>query len=773
MEEQPPDKVPPDPTSNKIMIRESFPPLSSGVNLKSSGFLGRTEVHKFDKYLQIDFGSTNRRHINPYQIKKELEDETGEEILELTGNGKTKMTIKTRSAHQTKLCLKIETLVNKACSITRHPFFNCTKGLIRLRQFDMDDMQEFKEHLSKQYDIENIEKASFLKSKDGSIPYLITFNQEAVPYSVYIPGEISDSVVSPFGTSPMLCKKCFTYGHTLKNCKNEAFRCKKCSELGHKFEECNSQETKCHHCPAEHPTGHRDCPKYQEEKKILDIIQKEKVTTQRAKQILNEKPTPRMIGNSNTPPFPSLFDVSMPKGTKRTTSPWFVEKIIQQHTGKLPRRCRGKPGHDDTYVIEVGSEEEAKKMSTLRKIGEHEVDVQVNNSFGIRKGLIYIQGYDLLDFDSYKAGLIKQQGIATVENAYWIKSRNNNTQALILGFQKDMPEYLDIPGEAMRTKVLEYKKLPNLCKKCLEYGHSKKICREINQKCNNCTSTQHYEETCQDEPKCEHCTQNHRSGSRTCQRYKVEQEVLAIQAKSRVSRVQAFVIYNSEHPNAMTTNYAAVTATSIPHVSTLAHASVISMNTSNEKKTKATTAEPIMLQTRAQVNQIEQIPISSQEMSNSKQARTASSKHIIPTETPPSAFSTGLSFFGGLPVSGRQHKETNQKPRTSCLVDYPEDPLDEESSILSNIQPSSSNSTKRKLTSPELDKESKKHQKDNNKDKERSKDEKKNKERDKPRDFENRNQSYKETSNRHERSFNERKDSKNHKKHSKGHRRSR
>ena len=117
------------------------------------------------------------------------------------------------------------------------------------------------------------------------------------------------------------------------------FRCKKCSVLGHRENECGSTETKCHHCSAEHFAGHRDCPKYQEEQKIIEVMQREKVTLQRARQMINEKPVTRTASSRQSAPFPTLFDVTMPKGTKRKTSPWFVEKAIKSHW-KTPKEMQ-------------------------------------------------------------------------------------------------------------------------------------------------------------------------------------------------------------------------------------------------------------------------------------------------------------------------------------------------------------------------------------------------------------------------------------------------
>ena len=555
-----PEALPPDPPDKRIKNRSDFPPLNTNASARGGGFTAVRPSAKFIKYLEIDFVGTDRRQVNPFKVFDDIIDITGEKPRELSGSSRTKLTLQTRSAEQTEKSLKTTSLAGKTCQIRPHPYFNSSKGLIRLKQCELTDMEDFRNHLSDQYDVEAVERANFIKTRNEETAYIITFSEEILPYSIYIPGEVADTVVAPFGSRPMICRNCYEYGHTAKHCKKSESRCRRCAAVGHREDDCSADAAKCHHCDDNHVTGFHSCPKQKEQQQVLDIVRKEKVTHQRARQKLNEKPITRTITGPSAPPFPTLFDVKLPTGTKRKINPWLVQKCIQQHTGKTPRNCRGKAGEEDTFVVEVGSADESRLMSTLIKIGQHEVVVQVNRTYDIRKGLIYVQGYDLLDFEGYEKGLKKHYNLTRVEHAHWIKTRNNLSQAIIVSFQGELPSYLDIPGESARTPVQEYKQLPNLCKKCLDYGHSQRVCRESTQKCVNCSSEEHTYPPCELEPICCHCTQLHRTGDKNCQRYKVEQEVLNIQARSRVSRNQAYVIYNREHPSATTTNYAAAAA---------------------------------------------------------------------------------------------------------------------------------------------------------------------------------------------------------------------
>ena len=378
---------------------------------------------KFTRYLEIDFGSVNRGEFNPYRIMKEIKEITGQKPKELTGSSKTKITLQTRTAEQTLKCLEISSLAGKICKITPHWKFNTSKGLIFLKQFEIEDTEEFKINLREQYDVINVERASFIRTKQGITPYIITFKQETTPYTLFIPGETSDTVVNQFIPRPMMCAKCLEYGHTQKRCKKIEHRCKICADTGHSDSDCTSETTKCHHCLEDHKAGSKDCVRQIQEQKILDSVESEKVTFQRARQILTERPVIRSATES-PPTFPTLFYIKFPSGTKRKMNPWLVEKTVMHHTGKMPRKCLGKPNEEDTFVVEVGSEHESRSMSTITKIGAHDVEILVNDTCNLQKGLIFVEGYDLTDFDGYREELMKQHNLRNVEQAHWIKTRN-------------------------------------------------------------------------------------------------------------------------------------------------------------------------------------------------------------------------------------------------------------------------------------------------------------------------------------------------------------
>ena len=547
--------APPDPGGGSSS-RDPFPNLPKPSHLydPSNQLNGLSDNH-FTRYLQIDFENTERRTVDPFLVQNEIKKLTGNKPDELTGSGKSRLTLKTISEEQTEVCLKITELAGKKCRVVPHPKFNSCNGLIYTRDYNYR-AEDLEKELKDQYGVREVQKASFIRTREGVTPFILSFDREATPYTISIPGERSDCVVNPFRSKPMMCKNCLVYGHTQKRCKKENPRCKKCAEEGHESKDCNVQEEKCFHCQQSHPAGSKNCPTQIKEEEILKCVETDKVTFQRARQLYENRPIHRSV-STKTPIVQRKFDIEWPRGTKRNTNPWETKRAIKEKIGKEPCSIRSKANNEDIITVEVSTHGEATKLSELTRIGEHNVKVTASDIQNLPKGIVFIEGFDMIESENYLKELKNQYSLVKAEEATWIRSKN---PALLLTFSRELPEYLNIPGESKLTVVLENKRKPNMCGKCLTYGHPKRVCRE-QERCQNCTSTDHSSSQCRQNSKCIHCGLNHKSGSKNCQAYKIEEEIVAIQEKSAVSRSQASIIYNQQHPQIRTMNYAATTAT--------------------------------------------------------------------------------------------------------------------------------------------------------------------------------------------------------------------
>ena len=209
--------------------------------------------------------------------------------------------------------------------------------------------------------------AKFIKTSVGTTAYLMTFNREQPPYSIYVPGEPADPVVRDFKWKPMMCRNCLTYGHSTGKCKKPAPVCQKCAEEGHNRNTCQSETIKCKHCREEnsHMTGAKECPVPMKEQKITDIVQKEKVSFQRARHIVEHVPSTRPPKPANQI-FPRRLEIKLLDGhTVRRTLPWTLEKSIVDHLGKKPVYLRRKTNEESTLIVEIATKDDAINMRRL------------------------------------------------------------------------------------------------------------------------------------------------------------------------------------------------------------------------------------------------------------------------------------------------------------------------------------------------------------------------------------------------------------------------
>ena len=234
-------------------------------------------------------------------------------------------------------------------------------------------------------------------------------------------------------------------------------------------------------------------------------------------------------------------------------------KWMRMTKGKWHHSCRRstiRTSSKTTFTVEVASKEQSTAMQEVKDINGISVKVGVNTALNVNKGVLYIYGYNMVDFEAFKAGLAEQYGLSSVVEAAWIKPRRgNNAKPVWLTFPIGLPQHLNIPGEMMMTKVLEYKRRQLMCKRCLIYGHGKNQC-EKEYRCGKCETNRHMKQECSGaEVKCFHCKEGHEAGSGWCMKYRYQQEIIAMQVRERVSMNQARTILDRWNPNFRNVTY--------------------------------------------------------------------------------------------------------------------------------------------------------------------------------------------------------------------------
>ena len=102
-------------SSSKIK-EPSYPAKEDFKELRQINKTKSKKTHNagnFTRFLELNFKNKDRREINPYSVQKQLEEITGEKIINLTGANKSKLLVQSGSADQTKKLLKIKKIFLK------------------------------------------------------------------------------------------------------------------------------------------------------------------------------------------------------------------------------------------------------------------------------------------------------------------------------------------------------------------------------------------------------------------------------------------------------------------------------------------------------------------------------------------------------------------------------------------------------------------------------------------------------------------------------------
>lgn len=244
--------------------------------MMTAGWLGSSESNKV--LCQMDMNKDTR--ISPIALNKFLVQKFPEIEIKRLSIGKYLLTIE--ALNEEELC-QIVSINDKSVTIKRHPKLNTSRGTIlcpELNDLDDDELEEFKE-------TNNISTIIRRKRKINNKVvltdiYELIFNIRTLPPKVKL-GYLSISTRQTF-PDPLLCYKCFNFGHVSKFCKSEIQKCGNCSEEHHDLP-CQ-KAPKCIRCKSNHPAWSRSCEKYKERKELEKIKFQNRCSLNEAKQIL-------------------------------------------------------------------------------------------------------------------------------------------------------------------------------------------------------------------------------------------------------------------------------------------------------------------------------------------------------------------------------------------------------------------------------------------------------------------------------------------------------
>ena len=131
---------------------------------------------------------------------------------------------------------------------------------------------------------------------------------------------------------------------------------------------------------------------------------------------------------------------------------------------------------------------------------------------------------------------LHDQFVTDVKRIY-IHRRQTPTDTYILTFGKtDLPSAIKVGY--MNVKVNPYIPNPLRCYKCQDYGHGSDKCTH-KERCSRCGQGHSRQNCTVDEPHCVHCSLNHETSDRECNRYKQEKQIQRIKVMEKLSFPEA------------------------------------------------------------------------------------------------------------------------------------------------------------------------------------------------------------------------------------------
>ena len=278
--------------SNRRRNYSEFPPLIKATNHDHKRFFLIQSSENKELWKEIDTLKANKELENCLKgiPAKVNELRNGDVLVEVT------------NADQSQRIRQLKTLGGCTVSVDAHKSLNYTKGTIHSKRFCKREDNELLEELAS-CNVVSLYKMQ--KRIEGEFQptgtMILTFDMCYVPESVKIGWTSLE--VREYIPEPRRCYHCQRFAHSSKACREPEERCANCGEWRHNNSSCQNPPSCCN-CEGAHAASDKKCPVYLQEKELIALVTKEKVTYSEARKKLGipfkRKPTYANIVSNNS-----------------------------------------------------------------------------------------------------------------------------------------------------------------------------------------------------------------------------------------------------------------------------------------------------------------------------------------------------------------------------------------------------------------------------------------------------------------------------------------
>ena len=205
----------------------------------------------------------------PFQIETDLANQLGGPKESIRGGDRDSFLVTVYRENQSNKMKWVEQIARNKCQVSEENFLNTTKGLANIQNYHIEDLKSFTGGVNEQCRVKELVESKWIKPRrETTQVFMITFMNDKLPEFNRIPGEAERIKVYEYKDQPMLCKKCWKYGHTKKRCLSQVVLCGRCVGPGHQSGG---------NYGGAHISGHSSCLDRKKELTMLEIHKKQEV----------------------------------------------------------------------------------------------------------------------------------------------------------------------------------------------------------------------------------------------------------------------------------------------------------------------------------------------------------------------------------------------------------------------------------------------------------------------------------------------------------------
>ena len=225
------------------------------------------DVTPWSPYLVVapDAGQPKLSDLSVFKIQKALREIGAGDPKAVDRLGSGGLLVQVFDREKSKNLLSTKMFAGIAVSVQPHNSLNTSRGVVKSRDLDGCTAEELVE------EVDCVIHARRMMRRDAGVlkntnSWVLTFSSPKPPSKLRV--AYLELEVRPYVPNPLRCFQCHRFGHSVKYCKRSAV-CAQCGQGEHEEASCTAAPH-CLNCRGDHSASSKTCPKWSEEKAILE-----------------------------------------------------------------------------------------------------------------------------------------------------------------------------------------------------------------------------------------------------------------------------------------------------------------------------------------------------------------------------------------------------------------------------------------------------------------------------------------------------------------------